>query len=34
MRFVPHLRDDDKVGLEKLKQLEVHFIKEELTNGY
>ena len=34
MRFVPHLRDDDKVGFEKLKKLEVHFVKEELTNGY
>ena len=34
MRFVPHLRDEDKIGLEKLKQLEVHFLKEEYTKGY
>ena len=34
MRFVPHLRDDDIVGLEKLKELEVHFVKEEYTKGY
>ena len=25
MRFVPHLRDEDKIGYEKLKKLEVHF---------
>lgn len=34
MRFVPHLRDEDKVGLEQLKKLEVHFMKEEYTRGY
>ena len=34
MRFGPHLRDDDKVGLDQLKRLEVHFLKEECTKGY
>jgi CRP-like cAMP-binding protein len=34
MRFVPYLRDDDKVGIEKLKSLEVHFQKEEFTKGF
>jgi CRP-like cAMP-binding protein len=34
MRFVPYLRDDDKIGLEELKKLEVHFTKVELSKGY
>ena len=34
MRFVPHIRDDDKVGVENLKKLEVHFQKEEYSRGY
>lgn len=33
-RFVPNLRDDDKIGSEALKELEVHFQKEEYTRGY
>ena len=34
MRFVPFVRNDDVVGYEKLKTLEQHFIKEELTQGF
>jgi hypothetical protein len=34
LRFVPHLRDEDCLGLEALKKLEVHFVKEEFTRGY
>ena len=34
MRFVPNLRDSDKVGPEALKKLEVHFQKEEYSRGY
>ena len=34
LRFVPHLRDEDSFGLEALKKLEVHFLKEEFTRGY
>jgi len=36
MRYVPHLRNSDNAqcGLETLKKLEIHFIKEEFTRGY
>jgi len=34
MRFVPHLRDEDTVGHEKLQTLEHHFQKEEFTKGF
>jgi len=34
MRYVPHLRDEDKVGYEALKKLETQFVKEEFTRGY
>ena len=34
MRFVPHLRDEDKIGFEALKVKEKHFQKEEFTNGF
>ena len=34
LRFVPHLRDEDRFGVESIKKLEVHFMKEEYTKGY
>ena len=34
LRFVPHMRDADRIGVERLKKLEVHFSKEEYTKGF